>query len=155
MIAARAPAQGEHFRMDNAAPSGHPLQISLAKAGAGAHGIRMIDIAMAGHGHRFEAAMGMLGEARHSVAVIHAPPIPAAEILADGAPGEGCGRGHVIIAIGVGIVVVGAKQKRIQGRPMAAQWRDIQQTGFVHPYPHRLALPCRAAKHARTWPTGL
>jgi hypothetical protein len=24
---------------------------------------------------------------------------------------------------------------------MAAQWRNIQQTGFVHPYPHCLAVP--------------
>ncbi len=141
MIAARALAQGKHFRMDDAAPGGHPLQIPLAKAGASAHGIGMIDKAMAGHGYRFEAAMGMLGKARHPVAVIHAPTIPAAEVLADGAPGEGRGRGHVIIAVRVGIVVVGAKEKRVQGWPMAAQWRDIQQTGFVHPCLHCLAVP--------------
>lgn len=62
MIVARALAQGKHFRMDDAAPGGHPLQIPLAKAGASAHGIGMIDKVMAGHGYRFEAAMGMLGK---------------------------------------------------------------------------------------------
>jgi hypothetical protein len=68
----------------------------------------------------------MLGEARHHVAVVHAPAVDALEVGADLPAGER-GRGaEVLVALGVGVVVVHAEQERVDGRPLEAERHRLQ-----------------------------
>src|SRR6476661_3183432 len=76
--------------------------------------------------------MWMGWKARHRVAVVHAPTILAAEVLADLPAGQRCGRGHLAIALRIGVVVVGAEQERVCGFPGKAQGLDLQDGAAWH-----------------------
>ena len=77
-------------------------------------------------GDSLEAPVRVRRKARHHVAVVHAPTVLAAEILANGAAREGGGRAHLRVGLRVGIIVVGAKQERILGFPRETQWFDLE-----------------------------
>src|SRR3954468_3029471 len=77
----------------------------------------MIDQAAASDGDGFEAPVRVLREARHSVAVVHAPAVFALEILPDVAAGERRVRPELGVAGRVMVEVVDAEQERIGTHP--------------------------------------
>ena len=95
--------------------------IAAAKAGSRAQRVRMVDEALAHERHGFKAAVRVAGEARHGVAVVHAPAVLAAEVAPDLAVLQRHGGREGAVAGGVGIVVVCAEQERVQRRPLRAQ----------------------------------
>ena len=92
--------QGEHLGVDDAAAGGQPLDVAPAEAGGGAEGVGVVDVAPADIGHRLEAAVGVLGEAGHDQAVVHAPAVLAREVHAEVPPVERGLRGHALVAGG-------------------------------------------------------
>ena len=91
----------------------------------------MIDEPAAHDGDGLEAAVRVLREAGHHVAVVHAPAVPALEVLPDGAPGQRRSGAELVVAGRVGIVVVGAEQEGIHHRPLEAE-RVQGEDGGVH-----------------------
>ena len=87
-LGARGVEQREHLRMHDAAAGGEPLHVAAAEARRGAERIGVVDQALAHDGHGLEAAVRMRREARHRVAVVHAPAVLAGEVLAEVAPGQ-------------------------------------------------------------------
>jgi len=87
----------------------------------------MINETLAGHGYGLEPAVGMLREPRHLVTMIHTPAVLAAEVLANGPPAQVCIRPHLIIARRIGVIMVGAEQKRVQGLPRASKGGEVDQ----------------------------
>ena len=81
----------------------------------------MVNQPLAHDGYCFEPPVWVRWKAGDGVAVVHAPAIHAAKVLAQVAPAQRRGRPHVCVAIRVGIVVVHAKQKRVYGLPRKAQ----------------------------------
>ena len=108
-IALILPALRKHLRMHDAPPGGHPLQVAFAEPGARPHRIGVIHKAFSRHSGGLKAPVGVLREARNPVAVVHAPTVFPAEVLADGSPVQrGLGT-HVPVPPGVGVIVMGAK----------------------------------------------
>ena len=85
----------------------------------------MVDEPPAHHGDRLEAAVRVLREAGHHVAVVHAPAVLPREVAADVAAREGRGRAEARVAGGVGVVVVGAEEKGVERLPGEAQRLDV------------------------------
>ncbi|MNT02972.1 hypothetical protein D3C72_1374880 [compost metagenome] len=75
--------QGEHLRMDDALARRQPLHVARAEARRGAERVGVVDVAVEHDGDGLEAAVRVPGEARHHVAVVHAPAVDAGEVLAD------------------------------------------------------------------------
>ena len=98
-----------------------PLHIARAETGGGSERVRVVDTTLAHDGHRFKTPMRMRRKAGHGVAVVHAPAVLAAKVLAQIAACERGLRAHHLIARRVGVVVVHAKQKGINGLPGKAQ----------------------------------
>ena len=65
-------------------------------------------------------------KARHGGAVVHAPAVLAAEVLAHLSARKRGLRPQLGVAPGVGVVVVGAKKKGIDGVPGEAQGFDAK-----------------------------
>ena len=107
----------EHLRVDDAAPRRHPLHVAGAEACGGAERVRVVDEAAPHDGDRLEAAMGMLREAGHHVAVVHAPAVLALEVHPDPAPGKGRRRSHLRVAERIGVVMMDAEEERIDRGP--------------------------------------
>ena len=110
--------QREHLRMLDALAGGEPLHIPFTEACGSAQRIGMVDQAFAHQGHGFEPPVRVAGEAGHMLAVVHRKAVLAAEIAAELALVQRHGlQAHLPVPCRVGIVVVGAEQKRIQHRP--------------------------------------
>src|SRR5207247_22331 len=75
----------KHFRVDDAAPRGEPLDVARAETRRRAERVRMIDVAASRNGHRFETAMRMLRKPRHDGAVVHPKAGLDLEVLTKGA----------------------------------------------------------------------
>ena len=95
--------------MHDAAPGGHPLQVAFAEPGARPHGIGVIDKAFSRHSDGLKAPVGVLREARDPVAVVNAPTVFPAEVLAGGSPVQRGLGAHVPVPPEVGVIVMGAK----------------------------------------------
>ena len=91
----------------------------------------MVNQALAHNAHGFKAAVRMAGKAGHAVAVVHAPAVPVAEVLAHVAASQRCLRAHVGIGLGVGIVVVDAKQERVECLPALGERFDAENAAGV------------------------
>jgi len=89
----------------------------------------MVHEAAAHDRHRLEAAVRVRGKARHAAAVVHAPAVLAAEIVAKLPPSERRRRPEGAVARRVGVVVVRAEQERIDGGPQRAQRLGLQDGG--------------------------
>ncbi|MCW0425909.1 hypothetical protein NB713_003852 [Xanthomonas sacchari] len=111
--------------MDDARAGRHPLHVAGAEARRRTERIGMVDQALAHDGHGLEATVRMTGKAGNLFAVIHAPAVLAAEVLADGAAMQGRRRPHRAVAGGVGIVVVDAEQERVDRVPREAKRLDL------------------------------
>src|SRR5690606_6013033 len=92
----------------------------------GAERIGMVDQPPAHDGDRLEPAMRMRRKAGYRLAVVHAPAILAAEVLADVAAGERRRRAEAAVAGRIGVVVMGAEEERIRGDPRKAERRGAQ-----------------------------
>ena len=112
--------------MHHALAGGQPLHIAAPETRHGAQRIGVVNQSLAGYGHGFKAAVRMGGKTRHRAAVVHAPAVLAAEVLAHVAPRQRCGRTHLRIGFGVGVVVVHAKQEWVDGFPRKAERFDLQ-----------------------------
>ena len=95
-----------------------------AEARGRAERVGVIDEALSNDRDRLEAAVRMMRETRHDVAVIHPPAVLALEVLADVAAGERRVRAHPLVAAGVSVVVMDAEQERIGRFPGKAQRHD-------------------------------
>ena len=74
------------------APGGEPLHVAAAEARRGAERVGVVDEAAAHEGDGLEAAVRVLREAGHDLAVVHAPAVVAGEVHAEVAAGEAaCG----------------------------------------------------------------
>ena len=109
--------QRKHLAVQDAATGGEPLHVAAAKAGRGTERIAVVDAAFAHDGHGLEAAVRVLREARHGHAVVHVPAVAVGEVLAHLPAGQRGLGPEVGRAFGVGVVVVDAKQERVEGRP--------------------------------------
>ena len=69
----------------------------------------MVDQPFSHNRHCLKPPVRVGGETWHGAAVVHAPTVFAAEILADVAPAQRCLRAHVGIGCGVSVVVIRAK----------------------------------------------
>jgi hypothetical protein len=118
--------QRKHLGMHDAAPGGQPLHITTAKACDGAQRIRMVHAPAAHDGHGLEAAVRVRREAGHGHAVVHAPAVQAGKVLAQLPTGQGCVRAEATIAARVGVVVMDAKQKGVDRRPLETQRLDAK-----------------------------
>ena len=107
--------------MHHALAGGQPLHIALAKTGPGAQGVGVVDQAFAHDGHGLKAAVRVRRETRYCAAVVHAPAVLAAEILANVSASQRGLRRHLRISHRVSVVVVGAKQEGVDGIPGEAQ----------------------------------
>ena len=106
--------------MHDAAACGEPLHIAATKARGRAQRIGVIDQASTHDGHGLKTAMRMGRKARYGVAVVHPPTVFTRKVLAQVAPGQRRGRTHQLIAGRVGVVVINAEQKRVDGLPWKA-----------------------------------
>ena len=100
----------------------------------------MIDEPSSEDGDGLEAAVRMRRKSRNRGPVIHPPTVFARKVLAEVAPREGARRPHLLIAFGVSIVVVYAKQKRVRSGPWKAErrkvhdrfdWHKVFRSGFA------------------------
>ena len=90
----------------------------------------MVYKTLAHDGHRFKTPMRMRWKAGHSLAVVHAPAVLTGKVLAQVAAGQRCLWTHGRVTLGVSVVVVHAKQKRVDGLPGKAQ-RLVAENGAV------------------------
>ena len=81
----------------------------------------MVNEPLANDGDRLKTPVRVGWKPRYRFAVVHAPAVLARKVLAQIAPSQRGIRAHVHSATRVGIVVVDAKQERVDGRPGAAQ----------------------------------
>ena len=107
----------EHLRVHHSGPGGQPLHVAHPEAGRGAERVRVIDVAGADDGHRLEAAVRVLREARHHVAVIHPPAVLALEVLPDVVARQRRVGPQPVVAPRVVIDVVDAEEERIGRLP--------------------------------------
>src|SRR5581483_1964051 len=98
-----------------------PLNIARTIAGGRAKRVGMIRETLTHHGYRFESTVRMLRKTRHEIAVIHPPAVLTFEILTDVPSGKRRGRTQMLVAGGIGILMIHAEQKRIGGLPREAQ----------------------------------
>ena len=107
-----------------------PLHVASAEAGGRPEGIGVVDEAAPRDGDRLEASVGVLGKARHHVAVVHPPAVLAFEVAADRAARERRVRAHRRVPRRVRVVVVHAEQERVDGLPGEAQGGDFEDGLF-------------------------
>src|SRR4030095_8228957 len=86
--------------------------------------IGMVDQALAHDGHGLEAAVRMPRKARHRGAVVHAPAVAAAEVLAQIAARERRIRAEHGVGARVGVVMVDAEKKGVDRLPRKAEGLD-------------------------------
>jgi hypothetical protein len=134
--------QRKHFRVHDAGAGREPLYVAAAEARSRAERVAVVDEALAHVSHGLEAAMRMLREAGHDVAVIHAPAVLAGEVLADVAAFERRRRPQAVVAARVEIDVVDANEERILGLPRKGQRGDAHDRLLAHApsLPHTLEL---------------
>ena len=87
--------QREHLGVHDARAGGQPLHVARAEARGGAERVGVIDEAAPHDRHRLEAAVRVLREARHHLAVVHAPAVLAREVLAEVAARRATRRGPI------------------------------------------------------------
>src|SRR6476660_9079167 len=115
----------------------------------------MVDQALANDRHGLETAMRMAREARHRVAVVHAPAVLAAEVLAEVATGQRRVGPEPAVRPRIGVVVIDAEQERIDRFPGESERLDLDDGWSGHGLPHKpgkcghaAALSMAAAGHA-------
>jgi molybdopterin-guanine dinucleotide biosynthesis protein len=91
-------------------------------------------------GDGLEAAVRMLRETGHDVAVVHAPPVDPREVGTDLAAVERCSRAELVVARGIRVVVVHAEEERVDRRPLEPEGEALQHDVVSH---H--ATVCRAS----------
>ena len=123
-IRRRRVEQRKHLGVDDALAGGQPLHVAAAEAGGRAERIGVVDQALADDRHGLEAAVRMAGEARHLAAVVHAPAVLAAEVLAEVAAGERRVGAEPGVALRIGVVVMDAEQERVDRLPGEAERLD-------------------------------
>ena len=116
--------QRKHFRMYDPGAGREPLHIAAAEARRRAERVAVVDEPFAHERHSLEPAVWMLRETGHGVAVIHAPPVLAREVLAHVAVRERRGRAEPVVAGRVQVDVMHADQERILGLPRETERRD-------------------------------
>ena len=97
----------------------------------------MIDQPAADDGDGLEAAVGVLREAGDDIPVIHAPAVLAGKVLTQRAPRERGRRPEVLVACRIGVVVVDAKEKRVDAPP-----REAERPGFEDGATHGFLSAC-------------
>ena len=111
--------------MLNALARRHPLHITKSKPTSGAQGVRMIDKSFGHHGNRFKSPVRMRGETGHLFSMIHPPPLFINSKILPELPSSKRGLGaHNIIAFGIKIFVMDAKQEWVLGLPGEAEGLD-------------------------------
>ena len=138
MVPLILPEEREHLGMDDPGAGGEPLHVAGAVAGRGAERVGVVDIATADEGDGLEATVGMLGEARHGAAVVHAPAVGAGEIASYGPSLEAARVGPQCTVAGrVGVVVMHAEKERVARLPRRRTKNEGVQhrrsVGQVHP----------------------
>mmetsp|Transcript_3437 Transcript_3437/g.6794 ORF Transcript_3437/g.6794 Transcript_3437/m.6794 type:complete len:230 (+) Transcript_3437:577-1266(+) len=112
--------QGKHLGVRDALAGGHPLAVSEAEPAGASQGVGVVAQAFARDGDGLKAAVRVFREAGHRLPVVHAPPVFAAEVLADGSPSKLVSDGpHGSVSFWVGIVVVNTKEEWVLRPP----WR--------------------------------
>lgn len=91
----------------------------------------MIDVARTDNRHRLEAAVRVLRETGHHVAVVHVPALRVVEVLADVVPGKRRGGTKPIVALRIVIDVVHAEQKRIGRMPARSERRHVDDVAHA------------------------
>ncbi len=118
--------------MHDALAGREPLHVAAAEARGRAERIGMVGETLANDGDRLEAAMRMRREARHLLAVVHAPAVLAPEVLADVAPRQRGVGAEAAVALGVRVVVVDAEQERVGRLPGEAELLDLEDGAVGH-----------------------
>jgi len=90
----------------------------------------MVNQPFAHHRDGFKPAVWVAGEAGHGVAVVHAPAVAPAEVLAHVAAGQRYAGAHVGIAGRVGVVVLHAEQERGPRGPGKAKRLELHDGGL-------------------------
>ena len=111
--------------MDDARPGGHPLGVAVSEASGGAQRIGVIDQSTPHIGDGLEPTVRVLGEPRDHRTVVHVPAILGGKVRTHLTPLERCVRAKVLGALGIGVVVVGDEQKRIERGPLGPQRKPL------------------------------
>ena len=112
--------------MHHALAGSQPLHIAAPETRLRAQRIGMVNQPLAHNRHGCKTPVRVRRKTRHRAAVVHAPAVLAAEVLPDVAPGQRRRRAHLRVGFGVGVVVVDAKQERVNGFPRKAERLDLQ-----------------------------
>jgi len=128
--------QREHLGVDDAGPGGEPLRVAPPVAGRGAERVGVVDEPGPDVGDRLEAPVRVPGEPGHGRAVVHAPAVGAAEVVAEGAAGEGRVGAELRVPARVGVTVVHDEEERVERLP-----RRRQGEGLQHPVGRAGTLP--------------
>src|SRR5690606_29466193 len=92
------------------------------------------------------AAVRVLREAGHDLAVVHAPAVLRLEVVSERAAGERGGRPHLFVAGRVGVVVVHAEEERVLGPPGEPEPLDAQHRIAHASITARPAAPCQGPR---------
>ncbi len=116
----------KHFGMHDTPTRRHPLHITLAEPGGRAQRITVIDESLARDRDGLKSTVRMLGKTGDTIAVVHTPAVFARKIIADLTPAERRARGHVFVPGRIRVIVMDAKQKRVQGLPLKTKRSDFE-----------------------------
>ena len=92
----------------------------------------MVNEPLTNDGDRLKTPVRVGWKPRHRFAVVHAPAVFARKVLAQIAPRQSGIWAHVHIAARVGIVVVDAKQERVDGGPGITQGLHVEDDRCWH-----------------------
>ena len=130
-VRAVAVEQREHLTVHDPLAGGQPLHVAPAEPSGRAKRIRVVDEPLAHEGHRFEAAVRVLREARHRASVVHPPTVGPGEVHAEVSRLERRRRTHVLVGLRILVQMVHAEEERIDGHPLKAEWDGLEQ-GISH-----------------------
>src|SRR6476660_2544059 len=110
----------------------------------------MIDVAASDNGDGFEAAVRVLRKPGDDVAVIHAPSVLAAEVLADLVAGERRVRPEAVVPLREVVDVVHAEQERVLRLPARGKGRHCDNgVGHFTTIAHTMSDPDITAESVR------
>ena len=114
--------------MDDTPARGHPLDVAVAVSAGVAEAVGVVHDAVHGGCDGLETAMGVLGEARDALAVVHPVQGAGVEVRAV----TTTGRAHLLVARGVRVVVVDREEERIGGLEREGKTRNFLHDGRCH-----------------------
>ena len=130
--------------MHDAVAGRQPLHVAAAVARGRAERVGVIDETLAHDRHGLEAAMRMLRESGHHVAVVHAEAVLHGEVHADFTTRERHGRSELVVALRIVVVVMRTEEEGVERLPQEPEGLDPENHVLLGLHFHRF-LPFSVA----------